>query len=61
MRQDHAEYKLVIERDPKGLWGGYVEGLPVFAWGKRTPEEAALSLLEGIRLLEEALREEKRG
>jgi len=59
MHRDHTEYKLVIEKDPKGLWGGYVEDRPVFAWGKRTPQEVALSLLEGIRLLEEVLQEEE--
>jgi len=44
---------LVIEEAPDGSFGGYVRGRPVAAWGKETPEEVAVSLLEGIRVYEE--------
>jgi len=44
---------LVIEEVPDGSFGGYVRGRPVAAWGKETPEEVAVSLLEGVRVYEE--------
>jgi len=49
---------LVIEEAPDGSFGGYVGGRPVFSWGKRSPEEVVLSLLEGLRIYEELTKEE---
>lgn len=53
-------YPCYLERDGEGRWAGFALDLPVYAWGKATPEEVERSLAKGLALALLAFQEEGR-